>query len=130
MTELTPPDPRKTFKVRHPNGQLDTTHVTGGVRELVEEFFGSAKLAICEYHLWDPKGNASKQGVPVQITAGQYWGRHGISNFWDWKEVDAKGDPIQGKAHHGYDNIPGQFHGPITLDKVREYWEAQEGKKA
>jgi hypothetical protein len=26
-------------------------------------------------------------GRTVIITAGQYWGEHGLSNFWYWREV-------------------------------------------
>jgi hypothetical protein len=31
----------------------------------------------------------------VTITSGQYWGTHGLSNFWYWEDED-------GEEHHGY----------------------------
>lgn len=24
----------------------------------------------------------------VRITRGQYWGEHGLSNFWDWEDAE------------------------------------------
>lgn len=26
-------------------------------------------------------------GREVQITSGQYWGKYGLSNYWEWREV-------------------------------------------
>lgn len=31
----------------------------------------------------------------VTITGGSYWGTHGVSNFWYWKDS-------KGVEHHGY----------------------------
>ena len=27
-------------------------------------------------------------GRTVRITSGQYWGTYGLSNFWDWEDVE------------------------------------------
>lgn len=34
----------------------------------------------------------------ITITSGQYWGRHGLSNFWYWTVLET------GETHHGYAN--------------------------
>lgn len=39
-------------------------------------------------------------GRQVRIVAGQYWGRHGLSNHWSWREVFADGQ--EGPLEHGY----------------------------
>ena len=39
-------------------------------------------------------------GRTVVITGGQYWGEHGLSNFWYWQEV--KPDGTLGPQEHGY----------------------------
>ena len=39
-------------------------------------------------------------GRMVKITSGQYWGEHGLSNFWYWREV--KPDGSLGEEEHGY----------------------------
>lgn len=39
-------------------------------------------------------------GRTVKIVGGQYWGTHGLSNFWTWKEVRADGS--LGPRESGY----------------------------
>lgn len=39
-------------------------------------------------------------GRKVKIVDGRYWGTHGLSNFWYWREVNADGS--LGKKEHGY----------------------------
>lgn len=39
-------------------------------------------------------------GRMVKIMSGQYWGQHGVSNFWTWREVKKNGK--LGKEEHGY----------------------------
>jgi hypothetical protein len=39
-------------------------------------------------------------GRTVKITSGKYWGTHGLSNFWYWREVLPNGK--LGKEEHGY----------------------------
>lgn len=40
-------------------------------------------------------------GYMVRIIDGQYWGDHGLSNFWYWRRVDANGTQSE-KVEHGY----------------------------
>lgn len=39
-------------------------------------------------------------GRTIKIVDGQYWGEHGLSNFWYWREVRADGS--LGKKESGY----------------------------
>ena len=39
-------------------------------------------------------------GRLVKIVDGQYWGTHGLSNFWYWRRV--KADGTLGRLEHGY----------------------------
>lgn len=32
----------------------------------------------------------------IEVTRGQYWGNHGLSNFWYWTVVET------GETHNGY----------------------------
>jgi hypothetical protein len=43
-------------------------------------------------------------GRLVKITAGQYWGEYGLSNFWSWREVTMLGEPekLSSELEHGY----------------------------
>lgn len=40
------------------------------------------------------------KGKPCLITDGQYWGEHGLSNHWSWREE--KPDGTLGRTRHGY----------------------------
>jgi len=40
-------------------------------------------------------------GRLVKITDGKFWGEHGVSNFWYWREVSSDGNFI-GPEEHGY----------------------------
>jgi len=42
-------------------------------------------------------------GRTVQITSGQYWGTHGLSNFWYWREVLADGSLGEEENGYGWD---------------------------
>jgi len=42
------------------------------------------------------------KGRIVEVVDGQYWGTHGLSNFWYWRPVLADG--LLGEPEHGYDN--------------------------
>lgn len=44
---------------------------------------------------------AHPDGRTVKITSGQYWGDHGLSNFWYWREVLADGT-LSETEEHGY----------------------------
>ena len=37
----------------------------------------------------------------VKITGGQFWGEHGMSNFWYWREILSDGS-LSEKEYHGY----------------------------
>lgn len=39
-------------------------------------------------------------GRKVKIVDGQFWGEHGLSNFWTWREVKKNGK--LGKEESGY----------------------------
>jgi hypothetical protein len=64
------------------------------VKALVEDVIGPSKLKV---------GLVTKHpdGRTVKITDGYYWGAHGISNFWYWREVQADGK-LSEKLEHGY----------------------------
>lgn len=125
MASFQAPDPKKINPVVHDNGQLEMTHVDPGVVEFVHAIMGGSRLAVGAIYLWDRNadrekgGSAESVGVPVEITGGQYWGAYGVSNFWDWQLLNPEGRP-DGKKYCGYDNIEGQFFGPISHDKAIE----------
>jgi hypothetical protein len=43
-----------------------------------------------------------RDGRMVKIIAGRYWGEHGISNWWEWREIRADGS--LGAIERGYWN--------------------------
>lgn len=59
------------------------------VKSLVEEVAGGPPVEVGKFY------QHPEDGV-IEITSGQYWGAHGISNFWYWRVVET------GKTHHGY----------------------------
>lgn len=63
------------------------------VRAMTEEVIGGPPFAVGDTVI-DP------QGRTVKIVSGQYWGEHGLSNFWRWREVLPNGE--LGKIEHGY----------------------------
>jgi hypothetical protein len=50
------------------------------VKELTEKCLGGPPFKIGD-RVRHPDGRL------VEITAGQYWGEYGLSNFWSWREV-------------------------------------------
>jgi hypothetical protein len=64
------------------------------VKDSTKEHFGSAPFAVDDV-VTHPSGRQ------VKITAGQYWGTHGLSNFWYWREVLPNGD-LSETVEHGY----------------------------
>jgi len=58
------------------------------VKELTEEVLGGSPLEVGK------KYRHPEHGVII-VTSGQYWGKHGISNFWYWTDET-------GNKHHGY----------------------------
>jgi hypothetical protein len=64
------------------------------VKELVEEATGGPPFKIGDEVL-------HPNGYMVKIVGGQYWGLHGISNFWEWRRVGARGK-LHKKSEFGY----------------------------
>lgn len=67
--------------------------VADWVKNMTEEVLGGAPFKI---------GDTVKHpsGRTVRITGGSYWGTHGLSNFWNWREV-LPGDTL-GAEEGGY----------------------------
>lgn len=42
----------------------------------------------------------NKELRPIKIVSGQYWGMHGLSNFWYWREITNGEESSEVK--HGY----------------------------
>lgn len=73
------------------------TEVPQWVQDLVAKHSGGhVPLEVGKYY--------QHKGRIVFITSGQYWGTHGISNFWYWCPVDASGQINKNEEEHGYDN--------------------------
>lgn len=70
------------------------TLVKKWVRDLCEEITGGAPFKIGD-RVKHPSGRT------VQIIDGQYWGLHGLSNFWYWREVLSDGS-LSKKKESGY----------------------------
>lgn len=68
--------------------------VAAWAKELTESVIGGAPFKI---------GDVVKHpdGRTVKITEGRYWGDHGLSNFWYWREV-LKDGSLSDKVEHGY----------------------------
>lgn len=64
------------------------------VKEMVEELAGPCAQWQIGMDVRHPSGRT------VRLTGGQYWGRHGVSNFWYWREVLPDGS--LGPEEHGY----------------------------
>lgn len=59
------------------------------VKELTESVIGGSPVEVGQHYVHPEQGE-------IQIESGQYWGRHGISNFWTWTIV------ATGEARCGY----------------------------
>ncbi|MDO9333988.1 MAG: hypothetical protein Q7T57_05645 [Dehalococcoidales bacterium] len=69
------------------------TSLTRIAKEITEEVTGGTPFDI---------GDIVKHpdGRTVKIVEGEYWGEHGVSNFWRWREVMPNGK--LGKIECGY----------------------------
>lgn len=67
--------------------------VAAWVKGMTEDVLGGAPFKIGDT-VTHPDGRQ------VKIVGGQYWGEHGLSNFWDWQEVLSDGK--LGKKECGY----------------------------
>ena len=65
------------------------TQVPQWVQDLTEKVLGGPTVHIGGRYLHPQYGE-------IEITSGQYWGTHGLSNFWYWTVV------ATGETHHGY----------------------------
>jgi hypothetical protein len=55
------------------------------------------------------------EGKLVKIIGGRYWGKYGLSNFWDWKEILPSGKLSKRVfCGYGYINEKGEL---ITDDE-------------
>ena len=54
------------------------------VRKLTEDVIGGPPFAVGDV-VRPPSGRK------VKIVGGRYWGEHGLSNFWEWREVKRGG---------------------------------------
>ena len=63
-------------------------------RQITEDVFGPSAMEV---------GKIVKhpRGYKVRIISGQYWGLHGLSNFWEWKRV-LKNGKLSKKIERGY----------------------------
>lgn len=59
------------------------------VKDLTEGVVGGAPVQIGKRYLHPEDG-------VIEVTSGQYWGTHGLSNFWHWTVV------ATGETKHGY----------------------------
>lgn len=64
------------------------------VKRMTENVIGGSPVEIGKFYLHPEDGL-------IKITAGQYWGEHGLSNFWHWLVIQT------GEESAGYaDNWP------------------------
>lgn len=66
-------------------------------KKITEDVFGGSPFEIGDV-VDHPDGRM------VKIVGGQYWGDHGLSNFWSWQPVEKDG--TLGKLEHGYGWCP------------------------
>lgn len=50
-----------------------------------------------------------QSGRMVKITEGQYWGSHGLCNFWHWREIMPDGK-LSAKDEMGYGWSPAPYN--------------------
>jgi hypothetical protein len=65
------------------------------VKEITESVIGPSPFEIGD-RVVHPSGRL------VEIVDGQYWGTHGFSNFWYWREVLPDGRSLSLKLENGY----------------------------
>ena len=65
------------------------TPVEPWARQLTESVLGGSPVEIGKRYRHPVDGL-------IEIVSGQYWGEHGLSNFWYWKVIET------GETHNGY----------------------------
>lgn len=68
--------------------------VVSWVKDMTEEVCGGPPFAVGD-KVTHPDGRT------VQIIGGQYWGKHGLSNHWQWREVLPDGELAE-QVENGY----------------------------
>lgn len=63
--------------------------VADWVKQMTEEVIGGSPVHIGGRYMHPEDGL-------IEITSGQYWGTHGLSNHWRWTVVET------GETHAGY----------------------------
>lgn len=63
--------------------------VADWVRQMTEDVIGGSPVEVGKRYVHPEDG-------VITITSGQYWGTHGLSNFWYWKVEET------GATHNGY----------------------------
>lgn len=70
------------------------TKVEAWIQQLTEDVIGGPPVEIGKRYQHPEDGL-------IEITSGQYWGQHGLSNFWYWNVLDPEtGRALRGS--HGY----------------------------
>lgn len=70
------------------------TKVPQWVQDFVARYEGSSAH-------WKPGMRVKHpNGYEVEIVEGQYWGTHGLSNFWSWLPINEDG--TYGELESGY----------------------------
>lgn len=64
------------------------------VKKMTEEVMGGPPFQVGDV-VRHPSGR------DVKIVGGQYWGEHGLSNHWSWREVNKEGE-LTGPLESGY----------------------------
>ena len=73
---------------------MSETQVAPWVRDFYESVAGKCQLEV------GARVEHPRDGL-VEITSGQFWGTHGVSNFWYWRKVLDSGELSQ-EEYHGY----------------------------
>ena len=63
--------------------------VADWVTQMIEDVAGGSPVEIGKQYMHPEDGL-------IEITSGQYWGQHGLSNHWRWTVVET------GETKHGY----------------------------
>ncbi len=63
-------------------------------RDLTEKYFPC--------HMEIGKIIKHPKGYKVKVVGGQYWGTHGLSNFWYWRRVKKNGKLGKKKCGYGW----------------------------
>jgi hypothetical protein len=79
----------KDWPRSEPAAPPERTQVAPAIRQMTEDVLGGAPVEIGKRY-WHPEDGL------IEITSGQYWGTHGLSNFWYWTVVET------GEEKNGY----------------------------